>query len=178
MKETFRIFSNQLGYLHTYIQEAIAKNHLYDATSAEISLIRALEIGFSDDLIVPFAEYSSDIMDILLNVKKRYQAGMLLPQNAQTIAFSTYLDKVISLVLDYFATMKDGLDDVKVLKMLSSRELEILSLLVQGKTNQAIASRLFVAEVTVRKHLTALYKKLDVRKRAEAVRRALELGIV
>jgi len=178
MKESFNTFSNQLGYLHAYIQEAIAKNHLNDATSAEISLIRALEIGFSDDLIVPFAEYSSDIMDILLNVKKRYQAGMLLPQNAQSIAFSTYLDKVISLVLDYFATLKDGLDDVKVLKMLSSRELEILSLLVQGKTNQAIASRLFVAEVTVRKHLTALYKKLDVRKRAEAVRRALELGIV
>ncbi len=180
MKESFSTFSNQLGgYLHTYIQEAIAKYQLYDATSAEISLLRALEIGFADDLIVPFAEYSSDIMDILLSLKKRYQTGILLPpQNAQSIAFSSYLDKVISLVLDYFATMKDSLDDVKVLKLLSSRELEILTLLVQGKTNQAIATQLFVAEVTVRKHLTALYKKLDVRKRAEAVRRALELGIV
>ncbi len=178
MKDSFSVFSNQLGYLHAYIQEAIAKYQLYDATSAEISLIRALEIGFADDLVVPFAEYSSDIMDSLLSVKKRYQAGILLPLNAQSIAFSSYLDKVISLVLDYFATMKDGLDDVKVLKMLSSRELEILTLLVQGKTNQAIASQLFVAEVTVRKHLTALYKKLDVRKRAGAVRRALELGIV
>lgn len=178
MKETFSTFSNQLGYLHTFIQEAIAKNQLYDATSAEISLLRALEIGFADGLVVPFAEYSSDIMDLLLTVKKRYQTGALLPHSAQSIAFSSYLDKVISLVIDYFATMKDGLDDVKVLKMLSSRELEILTLLTQGKTNQSIAKQLFVAEVTVRKHLTALYKKLAVRGRAEAVRRALELGIV
>nr|WP_319472857.1 LuxR C-terminal-related transcriptional regulator [uncultured Sphaerochaeta sp.] len=177
MKEIMSQFSNQIGYLHAYIQEAAAKYMIYGLQSAEIPLIRALEIGFADDIVVPFAEYSSDIMDILMEIKKRYRSGLLLPHSAQSIAFSSYLEKVISLVLDYFASMKDCQDDANVLALLSKRELEILTLLIQGKTNQSIARELFVAEVTVRKHLTALYKKLDVRGRAEAVRRALELGI-
>ncbi|MGE4453288.1 MAG: LuxR C-terminal-related transcriptional regulator [Sphaerochaeta sp.] len=177
MKEVLSRFSNQIGYLHAYILESAAKYQLYGLQSAEIPLIRALEIGFADDLMVPFAEYSSDSMDILMEVKKRYRSGILLPHSAQAIAFSAYLDKVLSLVLDYFATMKDLYDDRDVLDTLSKREMEILKLLTLGKTNQMIAKDLFVAEVTVRKHLTTLYKKLDVRKRAEAVRRALELGI-
>ena len=178
MKEVMIRFSNQIGFLHVYIQEAAAKYQLYDIQSAEIPLIRALEIGFADNLIVPFAEYSYYIMDILLDIKKRNRSGTLLPHNAQAIAFSTYLDKVISLVLDTFASMKDCLDDENLLRSLNEREVEILRLLTQGKTNQMIASKLFIAEVTVRKHLTALYKKLNVRGRAEAVRRALELGIM
>ena len=178
MKEVMSWFSNQIGYLHAYIQEAAAKYQLYDIQSAEIPLIKALEIGFADDLIVPFAEYSYHIMDILFAIRKRYRLGILLPQNAQSIAFSAYLDKVIALVLDYFASMKDSFDDAKLLSSLNEREVEILKLIAQGKTNQMIAGKLFIAEVTVRKHLTGLYKKLNVKGRAEAVRRALELGIV
>ncbi|NCC64294.1 MAG: hypothetical protein EOM15_06535, partial [Spirochaetia bacterium] len=69
MKEVMSRFTNQLGYLHAYIQEAAAKYQLYDIQSAEIPLIKALEIGFADDLIVPFAEYSYHIMDILFAIR-------------------------------------------------------------------------------------------------------------
>ena len=52
---------------------------------------------------------------------------------------------------------------------LSSREKEIINLLMQGKLNKEIASSLYISQDTVKKHLKSIYKKLDVRNRTEAV---------
>jgi DNA-binding NarL/FixJ family response regulator len=50
----------------------------------------------------------------------------------------------------------------------SHREKEVLSLVVEGLTNREIASRLFVAESTVKSHLIAAFAKLGVRSRKDA----------
>ncbi len=52
---------------------------------------------------------------------------------------------------------------------LTPREWEILELLAQGYTNQQIAESLFVSLNTVRTHIRHIYRKLQVRNRAEAV---------
>lgn len=56
---------------------------------------------------------------------------------------------------------------------LTSRESEVLALLATGMPNQAIADALFVSENTVRTHLKAVFRKLSVRNRSQAVARAL-----
>ncbi len=53
---------------------------------------------------------------------------------------------------------------------LTSREAEVLDLLRQGNTTAAIASRLFITQVTVRTHICSIFKKLDVHDRQAAVR--------
>jgi two-component system response regulator DesR len=60
---------------------------------------------------------------------------------------------------------------------LSPREREVLALIGEGATNREIASRLFLSPHTVKDHTTALYRKLGVRNRAEAARRAEQLGL-
>jgi DNA-binding NarL/FixJ family response regulator len=60
---------------------------------------------------------------------------------------------------------------------LSDREREVLSLMASGATNKEIAERLFLSPHTVKEHTSALYRKLKVRNRAEAVRRAERLGL-
>ena len=54
---------------------------------------------------------------------------------------------------------------------LSHREKEILALVVLGLTNGQIASRLYLAESTVKTHVSSAFRKLDVRSRAEAAAR-------
>jgi DNA-binding NarL/FixJ family response regulator len=61
---------------------------------------------------------------------------------------------------------------------LSAREREVLELIGRGETNREIAARLFLSHHTIKDHTTALYRKLGVRNRVEAARRAEQLGLV
>ena len=61
---------------------------------------------------------------------------------------------------------------------LSERELEILRLLAAGDSNKEIAAALFIAEGTVKNHVTNILGKLDARDRTQAALRARELGLI
>jgi two-component system response regulator DesR len=60
---------------------------------------------------------------------------------------------------------------------LGEREREVLALMATGATNREIAGQLHLSPHTVKEHTSALYRKLDVRNRAEAVQRAERLGL-
>jgi DNA-binding NarL/FixJ family response regulator len=70
-----------------------------------------------------------------------------------------------------------GAPDAPIAQPLSSREQEVLDLIARGATNQEIATALALSPHTVKDHASALYRKLDVRNRSEAVRRAARLGL-
>jgi len=61
---------------------------------------------------------------------------------------------------------------------LSERELEILSLIARGASNKEIASQLYIAEGTVKNHVTHILGKLDVRDRTRAALKAKELNLL
>jgi two-component system response regulator DesR len=60
---------------------------------------------------------------------------------------------------------------------LSPRERDVLGLLVTGATNREIAAQLHLSPHTVKEHTSSVYRKLEVRNRAEAVQRAERLGL-
>jgi len=60
---------------------------------------------------------------------------------------------------------------------LTPRQLEVLSLLVEGGANKEIAQRLNLAEATVKMHVTAILKNLDVNNRTRAARAVEQAGI-
>jgi two-component system response regulator DesR len=57
---------------------------------------------------------------------------------------------------------------------LTPRERDVLELLATGATNREIAARMHVGPDSVKKHAAAIYRKLGVRNRTEAVQRALQ----
>ena len=61
---------------------------------------------------------------------------------------------------------------------LTDREITILRSLAQGHSNEEIAKELWVAQQTVKFHLTNIYRKLNVKNRTEATRTAYQLGLV
>jgi len=61
---------------------------------------------------------------------------------------------------------------------LTERELVIVRAVARGLSNEAIAKELWVAEQTVKFHLTNIYRKLGVSNRTEAARYAFEQGLV
>ena len=60
---------------------------------------------------------------------------------------------------------------------LTPRELEILQLVLAGKTNKAIASEIYISAKTVEFHLDNIYKKIGVQTRVMAGLWAIQHGI-
>jgi DNA-binding NarL/FixJ family response regulator len=59
---------------------------------------------------------------------------------------------------------------------LSKRELQVLTLVSDALSNGQIATRLYISEATVKRHLTSIYAKLNARSRLDAVNVARSLG--
>ena len=92
------------------------------------------------------------------------------------------LDRCIRIVLDktkIFSESSKTIGSVNSLpEPLTEREMEVLQLLCEGLSNQEIAANLILALDTVKRHVYNIYGKLGVRRRAQAILKAKELGLV
>jgi len=65
-----------------------------------------------------------------------------------------------------------------IIEPLSKREVEVMRLIIDGMSNSQVAETLFISKNTVKYHLTNIYLKLGVRRRSEAIRKAIGSGSV
>jgi len=71
----------------------------------------------------------------------------------------------------------EGIQEERVVS-LTKREIEVLSLVLEGKSSREVAASLFCSKRTVDFHLARIYEKLQVSNRVQAMRRATLLGLV
>jgi len=69
------------------------------------------------------------------------------------------------------------LDAERLFPALTAREVEVLELVARGLDNRRISRELYLAEKTVRNHISHIFDKLHVATRAEAVARARDVGL-
>lgn len=63
-------------------------------------------------------------------------------------------------------------------RKISKRELEVLTLMAEGLSNNEIAERLFVSLNTIKTHSAKLFEKLEVKRRTQAIETAKKLQIL
>jgi DNA-binding NarL/FixJ family response regulator len=86
---------------------------------------------------------------------------------------------VAAKVVARFAELPDAKPRREALVVpLSDRELDVIRLLAGGRSNREIAATLFLAEGTVKNHVTNVLAKLGARDRTQAALRARELGLL
>jgi len=84
-------------------------------------------------------------------------------------------ERVLRVYRGRSANRRDG---AARLALLTPRELEVLTLVAQGLSNDEIAGRLFLSEATVKTHINRLLSKLELRDRAQAIVFAYQQGVV
>jgi len=112
-------------------------------------------------------------------------AGRISPSAARAVGASGFVPKgwpardiaeAVRMVARGMTVFRDAEDGAA--SSLSEREREILDLIASGATNREIADRLHLSPWTVKDYTGAVYRKLEVRNRAEAVQRAQRLGLL
>lgn len=91
-----------------------------------------------------------------------------------------WLDPVITrnMLAEFASRPEQGARPMSAVQVLTRREQEILTLVALGLSNQDLARRLYIAEGTVKTHITRVLMKLGLRTRAEAVALAYQSGLV
>lgn len=75
-------------------------------------------------------------------------------------------------------TITEFEDRYHLVEPVTEREQDVLSLLVKGASNREIAQRLIISEGTVKKHVSNICGKLGVKRRTQAITRALSLALL
>lgn len=123
------------------------------AVSEEQKIVSGLRTGADDYIVKPF---------ILPNLLARIEA--VLRRSRWQGEASEKKEKTIN-------------KDVSI-EGLTPKEKEVLELLAKGATNQDIADKLCVRDVTVKTHLNSIFKKLKVSNRTQAVLLAMEINLI
>ncbi|WP_280770718.1 LuxR C-terminal-related transcriptional regulator [Salipaludibacillus daqingensis] len=90
------------------------------------------------------------------------------------------LDLAPDRLAEYMSSLSEDLTESNQYKIVSDylqlteREAEILKLIIEGHTNNTIAKQLFVAEITVKKHISRIFAKAEVKNRAQLVKKVME----
>ncbi|MAT96969.1 MAG: helix-turn-helix transcriptional regulator [Anaerolineaceae bacterium] len=148
------------------VLQALAYQEQGEMATAVAAIQRALSLAEPEGYVRLFVDEGEPMRELL---------AACLTQGA-TPEYVTRLMQAIDPAPDPIAAPPDL--NQMLIEPLSDRELEVLALIGNGLTNQAIADELVIALSTVKKHVNNIFGKLNVSSRTQAVNRAQELAIL
>ena len=162
--------------LHMPVLDGIAATRRLRVEQPEV---RVLALTTFDDDEDVFAALRAGAVGYLLKdvSSDRLVAALVAAARGESVLQPSVAAKVVA----RFAQLPD--DDSRprqqpLVVPLSERELDVVRLLAQGHSNREIAAAMFLAEGTVKNHVTNVLLKLDARDRTQAALRARSLGLI
>ncbi len=138
------------GVMIFTVFKAIAVFHLENRSAGTKILREALEIAEKDGICVTIAENTYEVSTMLEEIGTPF-ARRIMEFNRQ------------------YVTAKQNYRNKNRRAKLSKREKEVMELVCDGLTAEAISKKLFISHSTVKKHIASSYQKLGVNKKAAAI---------
>lgn len=143
-------------------QQALVFDKLGRKKESIEKLRSALEIAEQENAIQPFLDEGNGILSLLRLMRKEGLAT-----------------EFIARLLAAFDGQLHGKNiSQPKSEILSKREIELLGLIAEGRSNKEIANELVISIATVKRHTVNIFNKLDVKNRTEAVARGRELKLL
>jgi LuxR family maltose regulon positive regulatory protein len=153
----------RLWEIQALLLQARAADALGDTGASSRALERALELAESEGLLLPFVMHTTpDLLERHSRVHTTH---------------ASLISEILSLLAGRTPAARPE-DGEPLREALSETELRVLRYLPTNLRGPEIASELFVSLNTIRAHLRNIYAKLGVHSRADAVKRARELGLL
>jgi LuxR family transcriptional regulator, maltose regulon positive regulatory protein len=167
--ESYRNLTEQSGRKGEIVRVMVAQVtvlHAQGKLDAALPVLRtALALGEPGSLVRTFVDEGPNL-------------AVLLKRLSDQGAFPDYTRKVLAAFCQPGPTHADSKKPTFETEALSDRERDILRLIQQGRSNQEIGEALFLSLHTVKWHNQNIFDKLHVKRRTEAVARALALKLL
>lgn len=151
MDEIYTARHNLTGVMVSKVYKSISTFHLTGVSEAAYIMKDALEIAEADGCYVTLAENTNEIISIL------------------EVTGAPAAKQVKELAEKYLESKEIFRRSRKPVNQLTKRECEVMDLVCDGFTAEAIGKILYVSMSTVKKHTAAAYEKLGVNKKADAI---------
>ena len=151
------------------IYKAIAKYNMGYKSIAIDYMQEAINVAEKDNIRIPFIENAADIKPIILSMKKNSFFEKIKPQ---AIEYEKGVLKILN------SKNKANIDVKSDKPLFTKRERELIGYLKQGLKNMEISQKMHIAQVTVEKNLTNIYRKLGVANRTSAIAKIEKDGIL
>lgn len=166
---------NQLGSrIELLCLEAICNNAKGNLSSAITALEQALALGMEEGYFRTFVDEGEPLAALLT----KYVNG----RSGRYLSYARNLLRsagaFVGLLKNNGQKAPPGKSQNGLASLLSSREIEVLRLLAQKKSNEEIANQLFFSVSAVKQCNSRIYDKLGVKNRLEAIGKALEFGLM
>ena len=159
-----------LDVLDMYLLEALTLQQMLQMPQALQAVEKALTLGEPEGYMRPFLDAGTDLIQLLQRSQEQHP-GPYVEHILE--AFTKETRSPLNVPDATFTGQKQALIDP-----LSTREQEVLELLVQGASNQEIAQALVIAHNTVKRHVQSILAKLGVRNRTQAAVHFQKLGLL
>lgn len=142
--------------------------------------VSALGLAEPEGFIGIFIEQGTSIAEALADLGRRDQLGAIQPSFVKSILAAFPQSRAVGTALDDHPPLNlgAGTPRLELIEPLTERELEVLCLMAEGLKYQEIATRLFISLNTVRSHVKAIYRKLNVNNRTKAIELAHQLQLL
>jgi LuxR family maltose regulon positive regulatory protein len=166
--------------LEALLLRAQVRAALGDHRASLADYARALELAEPEGFIGVFVEQGPPVAETLANLVKQDRLRAVQPGYIERIlaAFSRLQPSGTTRGEQPAPDLPAGNGLVALIEPLTDRELDVLRLMVEGLKYKEIAARLFISLNTVRFHVKAIYGKLNVNNRTQAIEMARQLQIL
>jgi LuxR family maltose regulon positive regulatory protein len=163
-------------FIETLLLQALAFETQNDSAQASSALERSLALTEPGGYVRIFLDEAAPVASLLRRMEQR----SIAPQYVETLLAAFDASETGNQV-DSVPAVRTRASSARIqglIEPLSERELEVLQLIVAGKSNREIARELIVTLGTVKKHINNIFGKLAVHSRTQAVARARERDLI
>jgi len=175
----FRAFEGKqlLVALEAYLLRAQLYTVSGDPQASQADYVHALGLAELEGFISIFVEYGQPVVEALRDLSRKNQPADVEPD---------YVKRILEAFSESHPLGDEGPVSISsagtglmaLIDPLTERELDVLRLMTEGLKYKEIAGRLFISQNTVRFHVKAIYGKLNVNNRTQAIERARQLQIL